>query len=82
MRLALKTLTYATMHLTVAVAVAYVLTRSWKVALAVGIIEPMVQTITFNLHERAWTRADKRRAQKDQARVSTEPPSPAASALA
>jgi uncharacterized membrane protein len=81
MRLALKTLTYASMHLLVAVAVAYALTRSWKVALAVGIIEPMVQTVAFNLHERAWSRADKRRAE-DQARVSTEPPSPAASALA
>ena len=82
MRLALKTLTYASMHLTVAVAVAYALTRNWHVALAVGIIEPLVQTVMFNLHERAWTRADKRRAQADQARVSTEPPSAAGSALA
>jgi len=33
MRLALKTLTYASMHLTVAVAVAYALTRDWRIAL-------------------------------------------------
>jgi uncharacterized membrane protein len=61
MRLALKTLTYAAMHLTVAVAVAYALTRNWHIALAVGIIEPMVQTVFFNLHERVWSRADRRR---------------------
>lgn len=59
MRLALKTLTYASMHLVVAVTVAYVLTRDWRIALAVGIVEPMVQTVAFNLHERAWSRADK-----------------------
>ena len=57
MRLALKTLTYATMHLTVAVAVAYALTRDWRVALAVGLVEPMVQTLGFNIHERLWSRA-------------------------
>ncbi len=56
MRLAAKTLTYAAMHLVVAVAVAYALTRDWRVALAVGLIEPLVQTVAFNLHERAWAR--------------------------
>ncbi len=83
MRLALKTLTYASMHLTVAVAVAYALTRDWRVALAVGIVEPLVQTVFFNLHERAWSRADKARDQKRrQDLMSTEPPEPSASALA
>ncbi len=56
MRLALKTATYATMHLTVAIAVAYALTRDWRIALAVGIVEPMVQTVAFNLHERVWSK--------------------------
>jgi len=83
MRLALKTLTYASMHLTVAVAVAYALTRDWRVALAVGIVEPLVQTVFFNLHERLWSRADKARDQKKrQDLMSTEPPEPSASALA
>ncbi|WP_421736214.1 DUF2061 domain-containing protein [Caulobacter sp.] len=83
MRLALKTLTYASMHLTVAVAVAYALTRDWRVALAVGIVEPLVQTVFFNLHERAWSRADRARDQKRrQDLMSTEPPEPSASALA
>lgn len=60
MRLAAKTLTYAAMHLVVAVAVAYALTRDWRVALAVGLIEPLVQTVAFNLHERAWARVPAR----------------------
>ena len=61
MRFAMKTLTYATMHLTVAVAVAWVLTRDWRIALAVGLVEPLVQTVAFTLHERAWAKADRRR---------------------
>ena len=72
-RSALKTLTYGLMHLVVAVAVAYALTRDWRIALAIGIIEPVVQTGAYALHERAWARAARRR----QARVSTEAPAPA-----
>lgn len=56
-RPALKTLTYGLMHLVVAVAVAYAVTRSWQAALAVGLIEPLVQTVAYNFHERAWAKA-------------------------
>lgn len=86
MRLALKTLTYASMHLTVAVAVAYALTRDWRVALAVGLVEPMVQTLAFTIHERLWSRADKRARDRSdgQALASNAPPvlSPSAPAPA
>lgn len=58
MRLALKTGTYSLMHLTVAIAVAYAITQDWRAALAVGIIEPMVQTAAFFLHDRAWARIE------------------------
>lgn len=51
----LKTATYALMHFTVAIIVAYALTRSWHVALAVGIVEPMVQTFAFAIHEKLWS---------------------------
>ena len=75
MRLALKTLTYGAMHLIVAVAVAYALTRDWRIALAVGLIEPMVQTVAFNLHERAWARADRKSLQAPliPAKAGTQP---------
>ena len=52
-----KTCTYSVMHLTVAIAVAFALTRDWRIALAVGLVEPLVQTFAFAIHERLWNRA-------------------------
>lgn len=57
----IKTLTYSLMHLTVAVAVAFALTRNWHAALAIGLIEPAVQTIAYTFHERLWERLPLRR---------------------
>lgn len=54
--LAKKTASYAIMHLVIAIAVAYVLTNDLAKALAIGIIEPIVQTFAFALHDRYWTR--------------------------
>ncbi|HRX74158.1 MAG TPA: DUF2061 domain-containing protein, partial [Hyphomonas sp.] len=50
-------MTYSLMHLSVAMTVAFLLTRSWHAALAIGLIEPLVQTVAYTLHERAWARA-------------------------
>jgi uncharacterized membrane protein len=55
-RTLLKTCTYGIMHLTVAIIVAFALTRNWHIALAVGVIEPIVQTFAFAVHERLWSR--------------------------
>jgi uncharacterized membrane protein len=52
--LSLKTATYGIMHLVVAILVAYALTLDWRKALAIGIVEPFVQTIAFTLHDRYW----------------------------
>jgi uncharacterized membrane protein len=57
---ALKPVTYSIMHLSVAIAVAYALTRDWRIALGVGVIEPMVQTVAYMLHEKAWGAGSKR----------------------
>jgi uncharacterized membrane protein len=54
MRIAAKTASWSLVHMTVAIAVAYALTRNWQAALAVGLIEPLFQTVAFALHERAW----------------------------
>jgi len=51
-----KTASYALMHLTVAMTVAFALTRNWHAALAIGLVEPFVQTFAYSLHERAWSR--------------------------
>jgi uncharacterized membrane protein len=61
MRLALKTGSYSVMHLSVAIAVAYAITQDWRAALAVGLIEPMVQTVAYFFHDRAWARIDRGR---------------------
>lgn len=55
-RLALKTLTYSVMHFAVAISVAFALTGSWKAALAIGMVEPLVQTGAYAVHERVWER--------------------------
>ena len=55
----MKTLTYGLMHLTVAITVAFALTRNWHAALAIGLIEPVIQTVAYTFHEKAW--AQKRR---------------------
>lgn len=61
-QVALKTVTYGVMHFTVAVTVAYALTNDIRTALAIGMIEPLVQTVFFTLHDRIWTRIEDRKA--------------------
>lgn len=56
----MKTLTYGLMHLAVAITVAFALTRNWHAALAIGLIEPFVQTIAYSFHERVWKRVQTR----------------------
>lgn len=59
-RTVLKTATYCLMHLVVAMAVAFALTGSWRVAVAIGLVEPFVQTFAYVLHERLWAGRDRR----------------------
>lgn len=56
-----KTISYAIMHMVVAITVAYILSGDWRVALAIGLIEPCVQTIAYFFHEKAWHRYGSRR---------------------
>jgi uncharacterized membrane protein len=42
------------MHLTVAISVAYPLTRDWRLARGFGVLAPMV---AYMLYEKAWSRA-------------------------
>lgn len=84
-RALLKTCTYGAMHLTVAIIVAFALTRNWHVALAVGIVEPLVQTFAFALHERLWSGAPEVKAlnlcgHSGPGRADAPLPSPAAAA--
>lgn len=59
-QLALKIASYGVMHLVVAIVVAYGLTRDWRIALAVGLVEPFFQTIAYSIHDRVWHRIERR----------------------
>jgi uncharacterized membrane protein len=50
------------MHFVVAVTVAFALTRDWRVSLAIGLIEPLVQTVFFTVHDRIWARIEAKKA--------------------
>ena len=56
MRLMLKTLSYGLVHVTVAVTVAYLITDNMAIALSIGLIEPIVQTGVFAVHDYLWER--------------------------
>ena len=56
MRLLAKTASYSFLHIIVAVSVAYALTGSLMISLGIGLIEPLVQTVVFSIHEWAWER--------------------------
>jgi uncharacterized membrane protein len=61
-QIAIKSVTYGLMHFVVAVTVAFALTQNWRLSLAIGIIEPLVQTVFFTAHDRIWTRIEARKA--------------------
>ncbi|MCF7528920.1 DUF2061 domain-containing protein [Neisseria lisongii] len=59
----LKTLTFAILHFSVAFSVAYILTGSIGISGAVALIEPMVNTVVFYFHEKAWNRFERKKAE-------------------
>ncbi len=59
MRIIMKTATYAAMHLVVAISVAYALSGDWRIALGIGLLEPAIQTVFYNVHERLWGAGNK-----------------------
>ena len=50
----LKTITYGIMHICVATTLAYAISGNFKVALSIGLLEPLIQTVFFYMHEKAW----------------------------
>ena len=63
-RIAAKTATYSVMHMAVAIAVAWAISGGWRVALGIGLVEPLFQTAAYTIHERLWTKrgGERRRA--------------------
>ncbi|MBV7300401.1 DUF2061 domain-containing protein [Enterovibrio paralichthyis] len=49
-----KTISFAGIHFTVAFTVAYVLTGDILLGSLIAMVEPMVNTVAFYFHEKAW----------------------------
>ncbi|HIF9399728.1 TPA: DUF2061 domain-containing protein [Photobacterium damselae] len=49
-----KTISFATIHFTVAFSVAYILTGDIILGSLIAMIEPMVNTVAFYFHEKVW----------------------------
>jgi uncharacterized membrane protein len=54
----LKTFSYFLVHMGVASSLVWWLTGDISAALTLGLIEPLVQTVSFNCHERFWARRE------------------------
>ena len=78
-RTLLKTASYYVIHVTVAAAVAYAVTRNLWAALTLSLLEPTVQAVAFVFHEKLWERGLRRRA---DAGAGMAPPAAATAAAA
>jgi uncharacterized membrane protein len=55
----LKTVTFASLHFSIAFAVAYLLTGSVLAGGVIALVEPAINTVGFYLHERVWRRIER-----------------------
>jgi len=60
-----KTTSFAVVHFSVAFTVSYLLTGSAVIAGALALIEPMVNTVAFFVHDWSWERMERMRAASD-----------------
>jgi len=67
----IKTLTFASMHFSIAFGVTYLLTGDIVVGGLVAIVEPAVNTVAFFFHEKVWNRVTARRQQAAESEASS-----------
>ena len=65
----MKTLTFAILHFGVAFSVAYALTGSIGISSTVALVEPIVNTVVFFFHEKAWNKRDQKAAQSTEIKI-------------
>ena len=51
-----KTVSFAAVHMSVAFGVGYAMTGSLAVGGALALVEPLVNTVAYFFHEKAWER--------------------------
>lgn len=52
----IKTLSFGTMHISVAFVVVYLMTGDWVTGGLVALVEPCVNTVAYHFHEKVWKR--------------------------
>lgn len=57
----LKTITFTTMHISIAFTVVYLMTGSVMVGGAVALVEPLCNSVGYFFHERVWERIRRNR---------------------
>ena len=50
----IKTVSFALVHFSVAFSVAYLITGNVRLSGLLAVVEPLVNTVAFYLHERVW----------------------------
>jgi len=58
-----KTMSFAAVHFTVAFTVGYAMTGSVLVGGAIALVEPLVNTVAYHIHEKVWNRVQTARRQ-------------------
>lgn len=51
-----KPITFTLMHFIIAISVAYLLTGSWTMSGAIALVEPLVNSVGYVVHEKVWQR--------------------------
>lgn len=59
-----KTLSFASLHFTVAFLLGWLFTGSLLVGGALALVEPACNTVVFHFHEKVWKRIERRRAER------------------
>jgi len=54
-----KTISFAVVHFSVAFTVGYVLTGSILVGGTIALVEPMINTVAYHIHELVWAKKEK-----------------------
>lgn len=50
----MKTISYGIMHFIIAFSVSYIMSGSFALASAIALIEPIIQTFAYFIHEKVW----------------------------
>lgn len=58
-----KTFSFAIVHFSVAITVAYLLTGSLLVGGIIALVEPAINTVAYHVHEKLWQRRQRRGAE-------------------